>query len=509
MKRVYVRTPEVRIMKISPKLEDNKEILRQIMDAPNVGICVLKAVRDKKKKIIDFTFEYINRRTQEVFGTVNPVGTLLSSYGSAGTEQLEHFKEVIQTGKKNLYIHKLDSSIVNGWFLFSNASLVGDYLVQIWEDITELKKAEQELLLLKEEIAQKSANKYLVLFNAINQGVAHCKLIRDKHGNAQAIIVDEVNTVWEKIMGVKPKDVLGKNISEWLPNLDISWIEFCQRVMNTGHPESYEGRISDLGGRWYEVFLMPLGSEYFMALCTDTTSRRKAQEDLENAIALRDQFIGLASHELNTPVTSLKIYAQYLEQKFRKEKDNKKAVLLAKMVQQIDKLSLLISDLLDVTKIERGKLVFREEIFSFDSLLLETIEQVQRTSNSHKILRKGLARIKLAADRERIKQVLINLLSNAIKYSPKATRIIVSVQTSTRSLTVGVQDFGVGIAKNKQDKVFERFYREEGRDEITYPGLGIGLYVASEIIKRYHGKMWVKSSKGKGSTFYFSLPLRK
>lgn len=493
---------------IHESVKEDKEILQKIMDAPNVGIGVFRAVRDKHKKIKDFTFEYVNKRTREAFGTINPIGTRITDYGSDGIEQLGYFREVIETGKKNSYTRKAESGIVKGWFLFSNAPLDGDYLVQVWEDITELKATEQELSQLKDEIVRKSTNKFLVLYNSIHQGVAHCQLIRDKKGSAQGIIVDEVNAVWERIMGVKPEDVLGKNISEWLPHLDESWIDFCQRVLDTGRPESHEARVNDLGGRWYKVFLLPMGNDYFMALCTDTTIERKMKEELEKAVAMRDQFIGLASHELNTPVTSLKIYSQSLKQKFYNEGDKKNVVLLGKMVEQINKLSVLIADLLDVTKLKSGRLIFRERVFSFDALLFETVEQVQRTVTSHKILLKGLAKKRITADRERIKQVITNLLTNAIKYSPKAKYVIIHVYPSKTALVVKVQDFGVGIAKEKQKKIFERFYREEGQSEATYPGLGIGLYVASEIVKRYQGKIWVKSSKGKGATFCFSLPLR-
>jgi signal transduction histidine kinase len=121
---------------------------------------------------------------------------------------------------------------------------------------------------------------------------------------------------------------------------------------------------------------------------------------------------------------------------------------------------------------------------------------------------KGQVMKKVQADRYRIGQVLINLISNAIKYSPNSDRIVVQSKQDTEKVTVSVTDFGIGIPKKAQDKIFERFFRVEGKEEKTYPGFGIGLYVSSEIVKRHNGKIWVESEKGKGSTFYFTIPFK-
>ncbi len=223
----------------------------------------------------------------------------------------------------------------------------------------------------------------------------------------------------------------------------------------------------------------------------------------------KDDFIGIASHELKTPVTSIKAYTQILQKRFEKQGDEIATQNLSKMDAQINKLNTLISDLLDVTKIETGKIVFNMRSFDFDSLIRETVDDVRLTIDKHKILVRGKTRRKVFADRERIGLVLVNLLTNAIKYSPNAVRVIVQLSADKRLVTVGVQDFGIGIEKAKQDKVFQRFYRVTGPNGNTYPGLGLGLYIASEIIKRHNGKMWLKSQAGKGSTFYFSIPIRK
>lgn len=222
----------------------------------------------------------------------------------------------------------------------------------------------------------------------------------------------------------------------------------------------------------------------------------------------RDDFVGIATHELKTPVTSLKAYAEVLQRKFAKDGDMYSSEQLSKMNAQLDKLTMLISDLLDATKIESGKLRMHIEKFDFDSLVSEIVEELQRTTERHTLIIKGETKKKVEADKERVGQVLTNFISNAIKYSPHASKIVILASASKDRVKVCVQDFGVGIPKPKQAKLFQRFYRVTGQKEITFPGIGLGLYISKEIIQRQQGKIWMESAFGKGSTFCFYLPLK-
>jgi signal transduction histidine kinase len=196
-----------------------------------------------------------------------------------------------------------------------------------------------------------------------------------------------------------------------------------------------------------------------------------------------------------------------LLQRSEKKKDEKSSVVLEKMDRQINKLTMLIGDLLNLARIQTGRFEFRNEYFAIDDLLKETVESLQGTTEKHRIKIQGKTKKKVYADRDRVSQVLINLLTNAIKYSPKADRIIVHSKTDRNNVTIAVQDFGIGIPKRDLNKIFDRFFRVEGADEKTYPGFGIGLFVSAEIVARHGGKIWAESEKGKGSTFYFTLPL--
>ncbi|MBA3724426.1 MAG: CHASE domain-containing protein, partial [Candidatus Levybacteria bacterium] len=232
-----------------------------------------------------------------------------------------------------------------------------------------------------------------------------------------------------------------------------------------------------------------------------------SQKELQKAIGMRDNFISIASHELKTPITSLKIYTEVMQRKFQKTGQNDALKNMTKMNTQIEKLSNLISDLLDVTRIQSGKLAFHEEVFDMSLHVKEIVESTQPITEKHQLTFKGSANTLVLGDKDRIGQVISNFLTNAIKYSPDANKVTISVIKKENKAIVNVRDYGIGIDNIHLKKVFNRFYRVAESNEKTFPGLGIGLYICFEIIKRHNGQIDVQSVKGKGSTFTFSLPL--
>ncbi|MEJ5993801.1 PAS domain S-box protein [Pedobacter sp. Du54] len=240
----------------------------------------------------------------------------------------------------------------------------------------------------------------------------------------------------------------------------------------------------------------------YIGACVDITEQKHLQQQ-------KDDFIGIASHELKTPVTSIKAYTQILERMLLKKGEEKEAGMISKMDAQINRLTSLIGDLLDVTKINSGKLQFNDRDFDFNELVTELVEDLQRTTEQHELIENYENIGIVYGDKERIGQVITNLISNAIKYSPGAEKIIIHSKRNESEVILCVEDFGVGIAEDKLNHVFEQFYRVSGDMQHTFPGLGLGLYISAEIIKREHGRIWVNSTPGKGSTFCFALPLKK
>jgi signal transduction histidine kinase len=177
-----------------------------------------------------------------------------------------------------------------------------------------------------------------------------------------------------------------------------------------------------------------------------------------------------------------------------------------KAAESIKRLSELIGELLDVSKIQNGKLGLNITEFDFNEMIFTAIEGIQYASPGYTIHRSGIINQLVKGDKERLQQVVINLLSNAIKYSPDANVIDIKIEEKKGEVTVSITDKGIGISEANIGKIFGRYYREEER-ATHFQGLGIGLFISYEIVQRHNGILWVESKLRKGSTFYFKVPI--
>ena len=241
------------------------------------------------------------------------------------------------------------------------------------------------------------------------------------------------------------------------------------------------------------------GERILLSILRDITDRKRLERQ-------KEEFIAVASHELKTPLTSAKVFAQLLRKRLDRLQDEPAGRYLDKTEQQIDKLTELVNDLLDVSRIEAGRLELQPQAFSLTDCVREIVADIQPTADAHRIVIEGDIAAPVVGDQDRIGQVILNLLTNAVKYSPGADTVIVRLEDAPDHVTVSVQDFGIGIPPSDQAKIFDRFFRVDGTRERTYPGLGLGLYISSEIIKRHGGHLWVTSEPESGSTFAFNLP---
>lgn len=223
----------------------------------------------------------------------------------------------------------------------------------------------------------------------------------------------------------------------------------------------------------------------------------------------KDTFTATASHELKTPVTTIKAFIQILQKRLAKCDDAEIIRYLSKVDLQLNRLTGLIEELLDVTRIEAGKLELHQEKLDIDQIIDETVEDFQKITETHCLIKHGKVGGIIFGDRDRLNQVLINLISNAIKYSPGSNEIIIRTAKRKSEVVVSVQDFGIGIPKKDRFKIFDRFYRVINSSGERFGGLGLGLYIASEIIIKHGGKIGVRSEENRGSTFFFTLPLKE
>jgi PAS domain S-box-containing protein len=361
------------------------------------------------------------------------------------------------------------------------------YYVQIMHDITKRKFIE-DILLFHDQI-----------LISMSEGVAIIK-----KSNKKFVYT---NPAFERMFGYEADELLGKYVSVVNAPTKKSPEEKVQEIIDKLKKDSaWSGEVlhikKDGTTFWCQTnistFKHHTYGDVWIAVHQDITERKILEKQ-------KDAFIGIASHELKTPITTLSAYTQILEKRLKG--DTKNEYFLENIKVQTNRLLGLIDDLLNVSRIDSGKISLKIKPFNINALVKKIIVDFQYTTASHEFIHKGTIKQLVPGDENRIEQVIINLLSNAVKYSPQGKKVIVSLSSDKNYGTVAVQDFGLGIPKEDQAHIFERFYRTKEKDEGKVSGFGLGLYICSEIIKKHKGKIWVESEKGKGSTFNFSLPL--
>lgn len=238
----------------------------------------------------------------------------------------------------------------------------------------------------------------------------------------------------------------------------------------------------------------------FSGIVMDITEQKQDEQR-------KNDFIGMVSHELKTPLTSLTGYAQLLQSRARKNEDTFSLNALTKVVMQAQKMTAMINGFLNISRLESGKIHLNKQIFYLHELVNENIEESEILISTHHIIFKPCEPVSVFADRDKIGSVISNMISNAVKYSPDGKEIEVRCEVIGSYAQISVKDYGMGIDPDDITKLFDRFYRVENKQTQLISGFGIGLYLSAEIVERHHGKIWVESEPGLGSTFFFNLPI--
>lgn len=281
-----------------------------------------------------------------------------------------------------------------------------------------------------------------------------------------------------------------------------------ERSQKKQAPLELEIRIREVRSGDYKYHLLRMTPVFdndkiknWVGTFTDIDAQKKMEKE-------KDEFLSIASHELKTPLTSIKAYVQLMDRKLNFQPESSEKAYMSKVLGQIEKLNSLITDLLDVSKIENGKLKINKKPTNLENVIQNSVDAIVQTYEGKvKIDRHGQKPdLLIPLDEIRIEQVITNFLSNAIKYAPDSQQVIVSTFTDDENVRVSVTDFGIGIPDYKQPLVFQKFYRVE-ESSVQFQGLGIGLFICAEIIAQHDGTIGVSSEPGEGSTFYFTLPL--
>jgi PAS domain S-box-containing protein len=317
----------------------------------------------------------------------------------------------------------------------------------------------------------------------------------------------EANDAFLKIVGYSRKEFEDQKI-DWRKITPKEWEPADQyaasQTVQTGVSQPYEKEIFRKDGSLVSVYVgvasLQVDPPQWVCYVWDITEQKLIDKR-------KDDFIVMASHELKTPVATVKAFAQILNS-YNEGRDEKTGEYLAKIDKQVNRLTKIINDLLDVSKIRSGKLSIIKERFDFDYLVNEIVNMHRTLHPEADIKVSGSTNKQVMADVDRIGQVISNLLNNAIKYSPNKKKVDLLLENGGLNVNLTVKDYGIGIEKESQSKIFQNFYRVFDSRRGEYPGLGIGLFVAAEIVRLHKGKIDVESQKGKGSTFKFSIPIR-
>jgi PAS domain S-box-containing protein len=290
------------------------------------------------------------------------------------------------------------------------------------------------------------------------------------------------------------------------------------------HPDHVERVVEKIGRHfisgeiWEDTFpLKGTDGEYRWFLSRAVPTRNEQGEILSwfgtntditeqhNLEKRKDDFLSIASHELKTPITSLKASLQLLNLIKEKPTSPLHVKLIDQSNRSMDKMSLLVDELLNVNRLTEGQLALNKTTFTIAEMLNGCCSHI-RAAGKHNLVLQGDESLQIYADEHRIDQVVVNFVNNAVKYAPDSKEIFMIVEKLDGYAKIAVRDTGPGIAAEKLPYIFDRYYRADNSDK-TYNGLGLGLYICAEIIKRHGGEIGVESELGKGSAFWFTLPL--
>ena len=481
------------------------ELIRGVVDHAPVGICLLRGPK--------LVYELVNPMFEQIMGERLRIGRPLAEVAPEAEDLLRVLHGVLTTG---IPFHSVDSdtpSIVERsgdraqvylWLTYLRVPGPScDGVLVLVVDVSEQVEARRRIEHLA-AVAQRQAAELESIHASMLDGVAVC----DARG-----VITHVNEASGRLSGMVRSGVVGRTLEEYAsladlhrmdgerlhgPDLPLGRALAGETVVNapswstrTGHKLFFRCNAAPIRDSSGEV--------------TGAVAVERDVSDIIELDTMRDQFIRVAAHELKTPVAIMKGYADLLLRSSDQLPPTLRggAQAIDRGAKRIDR---LVGDLLGVSQLLMGCLELRRENVDLAELVDVVVRQNPETSAKHSIRVEGEPVI-VFADRVRLTQVLDTLLDNAIRYAPRGGDIEITVATRAHEATVCVRDRGVGIPREKQARIFERFYRAHTDTPHDYGGMGVGLYIAREVIAQHGGRMWFESEEGSGSKFCFSLPM--
>lgn len=384
------------------------------------------------------------------------------------------------------------------------------HFIGIQNDVSAKVKAQLELQQTYKETEQKVIERTAMLkeseeyLSSIVETIRESLIVMDRNYNVLSANSHFLNTFKVSINETKGRQLYELGNGQWnIPELK----KMMEDILPTNNPVldyEVEHEFPHIGRKLmllnaHRIELEGKFKDRILLAIEDITERRAIEQR-------KDDFLSIASHELKTPLTTVVGYMQMMPRLIPENAGDKLRSVVDKAGIYVERLNQLLTELLDMSKIQTGNIELHKELFDFDKMVAEAVEGLRTATPGSRILCKGETGVQYFGDESHLTQVMTNLISNAIKYSPNAKEVEIYVTTVSDFIKVSVKDYGMGIKEDEQKKIFERFYRV-GSIQKEFPGMGIGLYICDQIIKNHGGLVWVESELGKGSVFNFTLPV--
>jgi PAS domain S-box-containing protein len=489
------------------KVRENEYKLRNLVETSPDAI----TVTDVTGAVIEW-----NKTAEEITGISREKAlgkNILSFYPKDVLEDLQKLIEkVIQKGSvKNVQtkIKKKDGTLADiniSLSVLRNSNSEINGIVGVSKDFTVIKKAERKLM--------ESENKFKTLFHSAGDPI----FLHDFKGH-----VYDANEKAQRRYGYTAEEFKTMTFYDFetpdqaahIPNRLKSLRKNGEIMFETVHKtKNGEELPVEVNSTLFEFQGKPMG----LTLCRDITDRKKAEEKikrqnlkLKKLDRIKSEFLNITSHELRTPMSAIKGYVQMALTQTLGHITSEQEQALKVVLRNTDRLDNLIRDILDISRLESGTMKFIPEITNINDMLKEAVDTMKPAADIKQIsltLKVDESVPTLKIDQERIKQVLVNVINNGIKFSPDGSKIQIQACKKQSEIVFSIQDFGKGIPKDKQKKVFETFYQVDSGMDRKFGGVGLGLAISRGIVVSHGGKIGVRSTLGKGSTFYFSLPLK-
>jgi len=540
-----------RMMKVQQQLIEAREIAdrqQRVYEAITAGTPDLMYVWD-----LDYKFTYVNKALLDMWGKTREaaIGRGFREHGYEEWHAAMHERETdkIVATKQPLrgevaFPHATFGKRIYDYILIPVLNEQGEVeaIAGTTRDVTERKRMEEalaqsteELQAINEEMAtaneeQVASNEELMATNnqlaLVNEQLLEARQSVEKSETALHLAIEasdsgtySMNTKtlefyasprlkelhgferdeevsYEKLLG-QIRDDYKKAVDDGVQAVLVNGTKFDLTFPVTGFRDGKQRWLRSVG-----TFQQASNSSdtYFAGITNDVTEQKEDDQR-------KNDFIGMVSHELKTPLTSLTAIVQVANSKLKNSQDPFLAGAMDKANLQVKRMSKMINGFLNVSRLESAKLLIDKKEFDLCDLITDVVKETALTVSTHTITVQHCDNIKINADADKIGSVLTNLISNAIKYSPKGKDVEIKCQLVAGKVHVSVKDEGLGLAPEDKARVFERYFRVESSNTRHISGFGIGLYLSAEIIHRHGGEIWVDSEPDQGSTFYFSLPL--